>query len=127
MKIPNLNWKAKWILGAVLVVPWLWNWFYYVTPKAAYYELARAVEVQDAQKLKQLAEPHILADLPGIAKMHGGMRKFGQGMRQSSDVGVAIHMIGTVDLFATVNKRPYMIQFTLENWRWKAVVLGEWW
>jgi hypothetical protein len=108
------------LLAVLCSIPYLLQRFYYDSPRAAFYELASALEYKDETKLEKLTNKGARAELYKLAKPYGGISKFGTYLRQSSEVEPVIHMVATVDVFAKVQKRGIMFQFSWESGHWVA-------
>jgi hypothetical protein len=79
---------------------------------ATLYALALAMQHEDKARLAQLAPQSTRAELYELAKPYGGIRRLGQMLSESPEVSPMIHVpFGSVDVFAKVKKRYFMVQF----------------
>lgn len=111
------------LLAGIFSVPYLWQRFYYDGPKAAFYELALALEREDKSHLKELTSYGVEAKLYAFAKPYGGISKFGKYLQLSPEVSPVIHMVATVDVFATVKAREIMFMFSRRKGRWVVITV----
>jgi len=108
------------ICVAFLLLPYLWRKFYFQAPTAAYYKLALALAQSDETKITQLARPFTKQRLRELAVPYGGTSRFGKLMRQTPEVSPVVHMVATVDVFATIDNREFMVQFSWRQGHWVA-------
>lgn len=110
-------------LAVLFLVHYQWQRFHYHEPMAAFYDLALAMEREDKTKLARLAPQATGAELYKLAKPYGGVPRLGKLLKESPEVSPVIHVpFASVDVFAKVKNKYFMVQFVRRQGRCVAAV-----